>query len=424
MKELEIALAIALSFLVFSTFASMILELLYRLLNTRFKGLKVMLSEICEKELSSFAGSNNNNSNQGNTNQTNSIQKNPPYQVFKNLLNNVKNVSQELIPMLMSKIHKGNDTQFCPNMVSHFVKDTQNNHTMTTTQFIERLATTDIGREIARYSQDELTTLVNHFGRRYDIFCEEATLSFKKNSETLTMVISVLMAFALNINLITLGNTFIENRALTNELVAQTNVIIERAEQQQKNLQNLMENKNLPKDISTKDLETSLNSLHESYQSMEKMQLPIGWSRSSIQFFEATAAKWVCNYKSDDEHSGNPVIYPYDKCKDNQQKIFFWITAIIVVIIIWAPATLITGLLIGLGGPFWFDVAKRISAFRSVLSSATTDKNQTQEQATGNDKAPPKDLVKVFEETVKAGELIANTHQPYLSPAPSSVRLG
>lgn len=422
MRELEIALAIALSFLIFSTFASMILELLYRLLNTRFKGLKVMLSELYAKELSSFVESNGNNSNQGNATQP-SPQQNPLYQVLKNLLTNLKTIWQKLSSMLMGKIDKGNENQLCLKMVTHFVKDTQNNHTMTTTHFIERLATTDIGKEITKYSQDELATLVNHFGRRYDTFCEEATQSFKKNSEILTMVISVVMAFVLNINLVTLGNTFIENRAITNELVAQTNVIIERAEQQQKNLQNLMESKELPKDMSTKDLETSVNSLRESYQDMEKMQLPIGWSRSSTQFLEVTAAEWGCNYESSDatsNNSGNAVTYPYDKCEDSLQKILFWTISSIC----WVITTLITGLLIGLGGPFWFDVVKRISAFRSVLTASSTEKNQTEEQSTDNNKELKKDLVKIFEETVKAGELIANTYQPHLPPAPSSVRLG
>lgn len=359
MRELEIALAIALSFLIFSTFASMILELFYRLLNSRFDGLEKMLSELCRKELPSFVENNDIDS-------------------------------------------------WAKNMTAHFIKDTKNNHTMTTSQFIERLAATNIGKEITKGSHDELTVMVNHFGRRYDAFCEEATQSFKKNSEKYTMFISVAMALILNINVVTLGNTFIENRALTNELVAQTTVIMERAEQQQKNLHS--------GDESIKEFAASLNSLRESYQGMEKMQLPIGWSRSSLQFFETEAAKWVCKHEPD-----NVALHPYDKCKDSLgEKILFWTVSSIV----WVITTLITSLLIGLGGPFWFDVVKRISAFRSLLSSTATDKNQTQEHSSGNDKASQKDLVKIFEETVKAGKIIANTHQPYLPPAPSRVRIG
>jgi len=364
MRELEITLAIALSFLLFSTFASMFLELFYRLLNTRFKGLKTMLSEFCAKEMSSFAKS-------------------------------------------------GNDNTSVPDMVTQFVDEAKRKHTITTVQFIERLAATDAGKEIAKYGQQELTVLVSHIGRRYDTFCEAATQSFKKKSEMYTMIISVIMALVFNINVVTLGNTFIENRSLTNELVAQTNVIVERAELQQKNLQKLLDTDIQPDEMSTGALQESLNRLRESYQGMERMQLPIGWSRRSLHFFELEAAKLGCGYKSSESD------FPIDKCKDSQQLNFWAIAGIS-----WIITTLITGLLIGLGGPFWFDIVKQISVFRTALSSATTDKNQTQEQSTGNDKDPQKDLVKIFEETVKAGELIANTQQPYLPPAPSSVRLG
>lgn len=323
MRELEIALAIALSFLIFSTFSSMVLELLYRLLKTRYEGLKAMLFELCSKELSSFIKNNsNNNSNQGYTNELENRNNQPNFlhQIFNKLFNN----SKTMLPKPGSH-HKVNEKNF-PSMVAHLVKDT-----MTTAQFIERLATTDAGKEIAKYGQEELTILVGHVGRRYDAFCEVATQSFKKKSETYIMVISVGMALVLNINVVTLGNVFIENRSLTNELVAQTNVIMEQAKQ--------------------------------------------------LAFWGIAGTSWIIT-------------------------------------------TVITGLLIGLGGAFWFDMVKRISVFRSTLSSATTDKNQTQEQATGNDKESSKDLVKIFEETVKAAELIANMHQPYLPPAPNSVRLG
>ncbi|MEC9267174.1 MAG: hypothetical protein VX464_14020 [Pseudomonadota bacterium] len=54
--------------------------------------------------------------------------------------------------------------------------------------------------------------------------------------------------------------------------------------------------------------------------------------------------------------------------------------------VFWFFRVLVTGLLIGLGGPFWFDVAKRLAAVRTVLRGGKSDQTgpRTGEDPAGN----------------------------------------
>lgn len=367
MRELEVVLAIALSFLIFSTLASMVLEFFYRMMNTRFNGLKTMLSDYYKQELSSFAQKH-------------------------------------------KVVHT--DSTSDSGFTEHFLAGTNNNPLLSTATFIERLAQTELGTKIADNTKAEVDLLISHFARQFDHFGESAKQSFRKNSEKYTLYISIVMALLFNINVLTLGHTFLENRTLTENMVAQTSSILEQAEAQNKQLKETLKD---DKQQSAEQLQQVITRLNKQYDDIKSLELPVGWSTNTLSIFESFSANLVCETTA--EH---PPQLPLTKaaCKTNMQQGFFWIIALIS----WFISTLITGLFIGLGGPFWFDIIKRINVFRTVLGAVSTAPKQPQTQQTETD--IDTELVTLFEKAVKAKELLANISKPNSPPAPALVRLG
>lgn len=91
-------------------------------------------------------------------------------------------------------------------------------------------------------------------------------------------------------------------------------------------------------------------------KSLRDRHLPIGWQQFPYCQKAGTGADALCG-------------------SDQEPDYVFWFFRV-----------LVTGLLIGLGGPFWFDVAKRLAAVRTVLRGGKSDQTgpRTGEDPAGN----------------------------------------
>ena len=155
----------------------------------------------------------------------------------------------------------------------------------------------------------------------------------------------------------------------------------------------------------------------------------MGWSRDVLRYFEKTSAGLLCSGSNQEtvleaaksslqiEEKVDPL--PYAACKSIFDKVLFWgLTSSA-----WLVTTIMTGLLIGLGGPFWFDVVKRISLTRNILSSISPRKKRE----VNNDVPVDEDYATLFtnahlaEKILKSAVAFPPSPRP---PAPSNVRLG
>jgi hypothetical protein len=86
--------------------------------------------------------------------------------------------------------------------------------------------------------------------------------------------------------------------------------------------------------------------------------------------------------------------------------------------VFWFFATAITGMLIGLGGPFWFDVAKRLTEVRSMFKGTPSDEIRLSGKEAGGDTKKRKELVKDVVEDVISEQRSSAPSRDLLNPPP------
>ena len=404
MRELEVALAIALSFLIFSTLASMILEVLFRFSKTRFKGLQRMLSAFYASELSRFT------LNGSATKENDSPTQSHPFK-FKNLWTFIKSLLSP--PESTTILDKNIQTESADKQFSkHILRLNGQNHLLSKVQFVERLATSPMGKVIAAHAKNDVEILIGDIARRYDEYGKAASFQFKQRAEQANMVIAVIIALLLNVNVITLGKSYLDNRALTSSLIAKTEVILTSAQIQQERLEQAIHTES---DMTAEALSQSLAGIDKQLSATRELNLPIGWSREAVSYFEVGAARLFCLPPWLAAELNNQ----FTLCETWAGQFGFYVFAFIS----WLLTTVVTGLLIGLGGPFWFDMVKRIMVIRTVFgkkSSADTTGVTTIEKENPTNS----ELRQAFDQAYTATTLKKLAISEVRPLVPKAVRLG
>lgn len=335
MNALQIALALAVSMLIFSTLATMVVEIFYKVLRLRRVGLKKMLELFYKTE-----------------------------------------VKQRIQVMLARDGASGeNMSEFIAKMTSM----TGGSSTLSTLDFIRRLADTELGKRLAQRADSEVDALIDDITERYEEHGRRASQIFRRYSQVGTVVVSVIVALCLNINAVTIFRTFQNNEELTRAIAGQAEQAMVSYQVQAELLKasakkDASEIAAIGTDI--ENLKGSVRKFKKAVDEAEKLGLPIGWSDDI--FFNS---------------------------KDIEQKgRIFWIFT-----------TILTGFLIGLGGPFWFDVVKRFSVVPQLAGALVRQPPAKDE--TGDGTKPqangttvfPEDPKTAFKTVVRAQRIIDNT---------------
>ena len=289
MYALQIALALAVSMLIFSSLATMVLEIIYKVLRLRQMGLKKMLETFYQSE-----------------------------------------VKQRIQVMLARDGASGEDM---PEFIEKITSMTGGSYTLSTIEFIRRLAETDVGKLLAKRAESEVDALIDDITERYEDYGRRASHLFRRYSQIGTVIVSIIIALCLNINAVTIFRTFQTNEELTRSIAGQAEQAMA-AYQIQAELLKASAQKD-PSYITYVDddieaLKGSVQRFRDTVEEAEKLGLPIGWSDDKF-------------FNSDDINEMG------------------WLG--------WLLATIFTGILIGLGGPFWFDMVKRLTMVSQVTGA-------------------------------------------------------
>jgi hypothetical protein len=319
MYALQIAIALAVSMLIFSTLATMVVEIINKIFRVRQKGLTKMLEAFYETEV------------------------------------------KERIQVML--VRDGAAVEDMPEFIKKVTSMTGGSHTLPTIEFIRRLAETEVGKRMAQHADNEVDDLIDDITDRYEDHGRKASQFFRRYSQLGTVIVSVLIALCLNINAVTIFRTIQNNRELTQAIAGQ-------AEQAMAAYQLIAESKKAtaPKDETGKTsadtdiekLKGSMQEFRKAVDDAEKLGLPIGWEDD--QFFNSK----------------------------NIEKMGLFV---------WFLTTVFTGFLIGLGGPFWFDMVKRLTGVSQVTGALI---RQPPPQAkTGDGTKPQKSAPTVLAEDPK-----------------------
>jgi hypothetical protein len=434
LQFIETTLAFAVTMLVLSMVVSTFVELIHRIFSMREAGLKYMLGQLFDQVLAPYVEKFN--------------AKNPalasshPVEVVRDSF--VQRMSANRAPMgAEPKPTPSDSTAAAAEGPKWFSKEWFNNlkvvrlwngrdlASMTPAEFMERLGSIDIGAAIKEanaaanddlknagaYAAEAADSVLRDVAQKFEAFGKEAGSYFEGRARLLSVIVAIVLAFAIHVDAIELFQTFLRDPNVRAKVIEQTEAVTAR----QQAAQDQLATANKPA-LSTgaaagapasdqapaaegsatakpdvevaklkKDLQAAIADLKATKTQLTDLGVPIGWSEDRLKAARMSQWIWTCPGTGPDAWQ---VLQ--GGCEKDKRNIWLQVPG--------APSVwfylLIGGLLIGLGSPFWYNVVTGFTNIRSVASSITGTSAQSQTTAAAAaaqaDKAQPVTPVGVF----------------------------
>jgi hypothetical protein len=228
--------------------------------------------------------------------------------------------------------------------------------------------------------------LVQDLARTYDRFCRAASEVFRKKAEYTAIWVSVVLALGANIDASRLLTQLIQNPEVQTRLIEQADEAHKENDAAVARLDALKKSlAELPPDDALANLQTQLDDVdHDGRTAIGELNetgLAIGW-----KYFP------YCRDGAVDPACPEPRTWQSTVLSFN--------------FVSWFLMTILAGVLIGLGGPFWFKVFTGLSQVFEVLrslgaaKSAETNQPKPDKIPAAEDSAKPKDVLDAFKVAV------------------------
>jgi len=258
---------------------------------------------------------------------------------------------------------------------------------LTTLEFIERLAGTPAGRglmeETARRGEKYVKTFLDDLASKYEDFGKGATEYFKQRAQLVSVVIAIGLAFSLNVNAVHLFKTFLIDKDARRAMIESGEDVAKRMQEHEAELKKLLVTIDSAQKENLEKIEKNVSALRETAHTLSQAGIPIGWD----------TAPWNSKAWKD-----------YQKAEDWLLRV----TGGVWLLLKWVFAVMLAGLLIGLGGPFWFDTFRKLSSLAGIVRGLETPEQKAKEQDVSTSDEPeekseikPKFVV-IFETAAKA----------------------
>ena len=360
MNWLTAALAFAITMLLFTSMVSAIVESIQRFFGWRSRGLHWMLREMYEEvakrrpDLVSPLG--------------------PAAQIPTTPIQS--QTTSEFLELMTKNVGASEFRGWLP----HFLRP-RHVQSLTPVEFAQRLARTDIGAALAQKAESEWRHLLDGVLERFDFYGQAASETFRQRAKAISIIVSFMLAFALNINALALFYAFANRPQLAEAMTAQRPEIERRFREAERRAGVAPAGSGETDPDATQareDIKRSLDELRVQFRDQLKLGLPIGWSATR------------CASNADDEFCGLLRAMPqwqcsedcglFDACSASVTYGAAWLS-LPFGHTRWLVSTLLAGLLIGLGGPFWYNVCASLSRTAQLVRAV----------GDGVKGAPPKD---------------------------------
>lgn len=364
MEWLETGLAFAVTMMVFSTMVSVIVETGHRILRIREKGLQRLMATLYEDVI---------------------------WPRLSNQLGQKKATVKDFVTGMTS-------TRFLPvesdvaGLKSYFHKvvNAKDLKSLTTLEFIERLPETAAGRglvaEARKRGRQYLETFLKDLASKYEDFGENASEYFARRARLVSVVVAIGLAFSLNINAIRLIETFLVNREVRQAMIKQGETVAANLQKQETALQQFIKTRGEEEVKNLEEIEKNIQELNQTVQTLSSIGIPIGWS----------TVIWKRPVWAEKKDIDSPTL---------RSLAYAWL------LLLWTGSVLLTGFLIGLGGPFWFNTFRKLSALTGMVRGFQTPVQKEKEQELeprakpGEESDQKPKVVAIFETAAKARAL-------------------
>lgn len=199
----------------------------------------------------------------------------------------------------------------------------------TSGEVTDRIAKSVFGQKLKERLGAEADVIITQLGKRYEVVSEKFRDSFREHSRAWATAVALVLALVINIDSIRIANSYIGNATLTQSVIAQQDAFVDGYT----TLTTSLDAEGDKDSISPDELEQAFNKSRQEVDRLSSAGFPIGWT-----YFP---------------HSG------IDKADSNefqrQNNTSGWL--------MWGLGVLLTGVLTGLGAPFWYDAVTGIARF-------------------------------------------------------------
>jgi len=233
-------------------------------------------------------------------------------------------------------------------------------------------------------NRQQLKSALGVLSARYGYMSSSVAVRFRENAQLWSFILGVLLAAALNINGLHIWETYQANPEIVAAIIAKHEDLAKGAK---KALDQIEQGAEGDETMNARNREL-VKGAAQQVRDLIDLKVPIGWSDEEL------AAMKLWQKGPRDEFMANVGNAPEDY--------FAWLVSVV-----------ITGLLIGIGAPFWYDLASRIAALRKGdnPAQATEFKN-----AGANPMQSPKEREKLVD------ALLNEVLGPAPEPAKSAVQ--
>jgi hypothetical protein len=294
---------------------------------------------------------------------------------------------------------------------------------LTTEEFIRRFARSKIGREIYQQTAGRVDNLIDSLCLRYKELSDAMSEYIKNSSSILSIAIGIIIALTINIEAYRLFNFYIQNPDVAEKVADNAAAYADAYKDAQQRLNDALAALDRTKTADSEstaearqEIEAIKNRLEAvpGYVSALKAEgIPIG-----LDYFP------FCRYRKAIKKEGKDV-YP---CKDPEPRYrlmapndfdkglwpdYIW----------WIIKVIITGVLIGLGGPFWYDAVRGLARATQILRGrAEPQKTPAGSLPGAKTRSNPTDIFKrhIEMDNVLSGQPMAYSGPRWRPPAGSN----
>ena len=376
MIMLEAAMAFAIAMIIFSTVATSIVEVIHRVAGTRQKQLERMIKYLFQNIVWPRISRN--------------LERRPTETQEQAMHRHCKEFIEALTMNPMGSARGEKALLGYEKKLDKFIGTKI--ESLTSLAFAERLGRTEVGKAILTEGEQQLELLITDFTRSLERLSRTATEFLDSRARALAMGVGIVLALTVNIDASRLMSTLIETPELRTSLIEQADTVVEENQQAAQKLLEVAEKAKagkLDEDQITK-IEEASTAIQKKVQSLESAELPIGYA-----YFP------YCGNSTD------------QSCKDTDISHYFR----------WFFMCLLSGMLIGLGGPFWYRVFSVFSQIVQMMRALgigrkpeEKDKGEVSTIPAPEDSAKPKSVIDAF-------KVAASVHW-YSPPTPDAASQG
>jgi len=403
MKWLQAALAFSLIMLVLATVVTLILETAYRALLTREKGFRIMMGRLFDEVLKP---------------RTAHLMRGVTLaQAREHFLNTVTR-------------NQAYDEEF--NRVRGFIQPNQL-ASMTMMEFADRLADTAVGKAIARGGSEYVESAINDLAQKFERFGAASSQRFQDHARFWCVLTSILLAFVANVDAVRVFQELLNDDQLTSGIIAQYGAAVEEGAQRPQDLKeslevmNQLHADNVIDQDQLKAFQDNIATAQLKVTELRDTGLPItveAWPFCMGVLGDTGRGKRAdANVATENLATAPKDAQATPKPADRKCAAVTEVTSMKGVAeigrrivsgqgLIWFVSVVLAGVLIGLGAPFWFDLARGLTRSAQIMRAAGIgSKDEKKPAATvvvtkEGASSPPQTPVEAFKVAIAAAQPI------------------